>query len=127
MAKTWTLTQIRAIRDPDKETLVVEDEYAYILGMEPLKLKVLFKKAGNRYVQINLPNVVETIVKKLAPHVDIKKFLEELILIHSPPEEIMELKERLEKGYVKITEAPRCYSLMIGGKRGRPLEFNLVG
>jgi hypothetical protein len=48
------------------------------------------------------------------------------LLIQSGPVEILELKERLEKSYAKIKDTPGCYSLLVGGKRGKPYEFVLI-
>jgi len=128
MAKTWTLTQIRESINEEKEVIIAEDELVSVMEKEePHRLKMLFKKAGNRYVPIEITFIIEKIVNKLAPHVDVKRFLKELLVLYSAPEEILELSERLEKGYVKVSEAKRCYSIMIGGKPGRPYEFNLVG
>ena len=126
MTKTWTLESIRKVSDPEKEAVVMDEDLVFVMETETNKLKMLFKKAGQRYVQIDVTKTIETIVNKLAPHVDIKKFLTEMLLIQSGPVEIMELKERLEKGYAKVKDAPGCYSIMIGGKRGRPYEFVLI-
>ena len=127
--KTLLLSAIRKAIDPKKEALIVHEEYVIIYELdekaEQQRMKMIFKKAGQRYVEIKLEEVLNLIVEKLAPHLDVKRFLKELLILHSSPQEIVELKERLEKG-AKITEAPLCYSLMIGGKRGRPYEFNIV-
>ena len=126
MTKTWTLESIRKASDPEKEAVVMDEDLVFVMETETNKLKMLFKKAGHRYVQIDVTKTVETIVHKLAPHVDIKKFLTEMLLIQSGPAEIMELKERLEKGYAKVKDGPGCYSLTVGGKRGKPYEFVLI-
>jgi len=130
--KTFLLSAIRKAIDPNKEALLVVEDFVIIYSIdreaqELKKTKMLFKKAGHRYVQIDLEKTVTMIAEKLAPHFDPKRFLKELIMMHSDPEEIMELKERLEGKAAKITAAPLCYSLMIGGKPGKPYEFNLVG
>ena len=126
MSKTWTLENIRKSSDPEKEAVVMDESLVFILNTETNKLKMLFKKAGQRYVQIDLSKTIETIVNKLAPHIDVKKLLAEMLLIQSGPMEIMELKERLEKGYAKVKDTPGCYSIMVGGKRGKPYEFVLI-
>lgn len=127
MPKTYLLSQIKERIDPEKDYLVIDGDYVIICDTEPPnRIKMLFKKAKERYVQIDLEETLNFITRKLAPKVDVKRFLKELILLHSSPEEIEELKTRLQKA-PKITAAPRCYSLMIAGKRGRPYEFNLVG
>ena len=126
MSKTWTLENIRKASDPEKEAVVMDESLVFILNTETNKLKMLFKKAGQRYVQIDIAKTIETIVNKLAPHVDVKTLLTEMLLIKSGPVEILELKERLEKGYAKVKDVPGCYSLMVGGKRGKPYEFVLI-
>jgi len=127
LAKTFTLDAIKKAIDPETEFICVEGDLVAICETEePCKLKAVFKKAGERYVKVDLPAMLELIVSKLAPHIDVKRFLTELITLHSSAEEVLELNERLEKGDVKISEEKRCYSLMVGGKRGRPYEFNLV-
>jgi len=126
MAKTWTLRTIKDAIDPEKEVAIVDKEFIAVKNIETNKLTMMFKKAGLRYVQVDLSETIGFIVEKLAPYLDVKKFLTELITVTSPPEEIMELKDRLKKA-PKISEAPRCLALMIGGKRGRPYEFILVG
>jgi len=126
MTKTWTLESIRKVSDPEKEAVIMDEDLVFILETETNKLKMLFKKAGNRYVQIDITKTIKTIVNKLAPHVDVKQLLTEMLLIQSGPVEILELKERLEKAYPKVKDAPGCYSLMIGGKRGRPYEFVMI-
>ena len=126
--KTWTLRTIKESTDPEKEIVIVIEDYVRIDDIKPPhRLKMLFKKAGNRYVGINIAETIRFIADKLKPHVDVGRFLAEHIRAYSSAEEIIELKERLEKGPVKVSGKPLCYSLMIGGKRGRPYEFNLVG
>lgn len=128
VAKTWTLKSIKQSVDPEKEIVAIENDFVTVYeNKPPHRMKMLFKKAGHRYVKFDIQKTMEFIVSKLAPHVDVKRFLKELLLLYSPPEEIEELKERLEKGYAKISQAKQCYSLMIGGKTGKPYEFNLVG
>ena len=130
MGKTWTLTAIKEILDPKKEVIIMYEDFIVLSEVdesgEVQKMKMLFKKAGHRYVQVDLEKILNLIVEKLAPHVDVKQFLKELIKLHSAPEEILELNKRLEKSYVKISGTKGCYSLMIGGKKGKPYEFNLV-
>ena len=126
MSKTWTVENIRKASDPEKESVIMDGDLVFVLETETNKLKMLFKKAGHRYVQIDVTKTIKSIVNKLAPHVDVKKLLTEMLLIQSGPVEIMELKERLEKGYAKVKDAPGCYSIMVGGKRGRPYEFVMI-
>lgn len=121
------MNQIANALDPEKEIFVVLGDYLIVMDLTaPKRMKLLFQRAGTKFVYIDVPELLKFLVKRLAPHINIEDFLTELIALHSSAEEIIELKERLEKG-AKVTPAPRCYSLMVAGKRGRPYEFNLVG
>lgn len=127
LPKTFLLSQIKKRIDPEKDLLIIDGDFAVICDVEqPHRIKMMFKKAKQRYVQIDLEEIVNFITSKLEPEVDVKRWLKERILLYSTPEEIMELKERLQKA-PKIKPAPLCYSLMIGGKRGHAFEFNLIG
>ena len=126
MSKTWTIENIRKASDPEKESVIMDGDLVFVLETETNKLKMLFKKAGHRYVQIDVTKTIKSIVNKLAPHVDVKQLLTEMLLIQSGPVEIMELKERLEKGHAKVKDTPGCYSLTVGGKRGKPYEFVMI-
>ena len=126
--KTWTLRTIKESIDPEKEIVIVVEDYVRIDDIKPPhRLKMLFKKADDKYVEINLAKTIKFIADKLEPHVDVGQFLEEHIRAYSSTDEIIELEKRLEKGHVKVSGKPLCYSIMIGGKRGAPYEFNLVG
>lgn len=61
------------------------------------------------------------IAKELAKHVDAEKLMVHILSPYNP-EELEELFERVIKKEGKVTEQPGCYSLNIGGKRGRPMN-----
>lgn len=126
MGKTWLLSQIKQIVNPEKESLILDGDYVYIMDPETNRLLKLFVRSRHRYVQVDLLATVQFIANKLKDKVDIQKFLEELMLLHSSPEEILELHDRLQRGEVSVKGKPRCYALMIGGKPGSPYEFVLV-
>ena len=132
--KKYTIEQIREQLDDGKDVLIVDKELVTILDIVGdhgthghQRIKAIFKKKGNYYyVKVDLNKTIKKIIKRIKPHVNLETFLKELILLRSSPEEIIELEERLEKPETSIRDAPRCYALMIGGKRGRPLEFVLI-
>ena len=76
------------------------------------------------YKMIDTKRVVEVLVEKLAPYVDIKELVKDA-LYDTDPEALKEMYDRvvLKKG--KIKDKPGCYKLVIGGKRGLPFEFML--
>jgi len=125
--KTYMLDQIRDSVDYEKQGLQIEEKYVYVHDVnEPYRILKLFQKAGHRYVEVDLQEAINFIAAKLAEHISMEDFLKELIRGHSHPEEIIELQERLSKNYAKVTPVKQCYSLLVGGKRGRPYEFTLI-
>ena len=62
------------------------------------------------------------IAKELAKYVDAEKLMVHILSQYNP-EELEELFERVIKKEGKVTEQPGCYSLNIGGKRGRPMNI----
>jgi len=125
MGRTFLFSQIKRLIDPAKESLIVDEDYVYIMDPKTNRLLKLFVKAGHRYTQVDLQKTIGFIAEKLKDTVDAKRFLEELMFLHSSPAEILELHERILKG-ASVKDKPGCYSLMIGGKKGRPYEFVLV-
>lgn len=127
--KSWTFKQLVQMIDPATEHIAVstdvEVQYACICEEETNRMKALFVKGSRgRYVRMNLPAMVKFISEKLAPHFDAKKFLEELLLLQTPPDDVAELFERLTAPQATVREHKDCYTLHIGGKKGRP--FSLV-
>ena len=124
--RTWALTQIQSAVDPEKEVLVTDEDYAYIMNKETQRMKMLFKKAGHRYTRVDLEKAIEFIAATLKPTFDVEKFLKELLALRSSPHEIMELHNRLLKPSVSIKAHKDCYTLSIGGEIGRPYDFVVV-
>ena len=127
--KSWTLKQLMQLMDLDTETIALSDDkkHACILDEESNRMKALFVKGSyGRYVKLDLPSMVRLIVDKLAPHFDAQNFLEELILLQTPPEEVDELFQRLGAPHVSVKQHRDCYTLRIGGKKGRPFDFVTV-
>jgi len=124
----FSLDQISNLVDEEEDQILqVEGEFALIVETKkPFKLIRAFKKKDAEYEEMDIYTIARFIAKKLASYLNSKEFLTELLIDHSHPMELQELKERLEHPDATITPAKRCYSFMIGGKKGRPYEFTLV-
>lgn len=124
--KSWTYKQLIQTLDPLTENVAIskDGQFACVVDEETRRMKALFvKKDKQRYVRMELDKMVEFIAAKLAPHFDAKKYLTELLLLQTPPEEIAELSERLASPAASVKEHRDCYTLRIGGKKGRPFEL----
>lgn len=126
MGTNLKLSEIKSRLSPEKEALIIDGDTVMIVNRNTSRLLKLFVKAGHRYAQVDLIECVKFIAEKLKDKVNVQKFLEELIALHSSPEEILELHERLQKPGASVKGSPQCYSIMVGGKPGRPYEFVLV-
>lgn len=127
--KSWALTQLMSLIDMDTETIALSDDkkHVCILNEESNRMKALFVKGSHgRYVKLDLPSMVKLITEKLAPHFEVKKFLEELLLLQTSPDDVDELFQRLEAPHVSVNQHRDCYTLRIGGKKGRPFDFMTV-
>lgn len=62
---------------------------------------------------------------QLAEKFDPKMLMDE-VLRKLDTEQLMDIKERLEKPNVAISSKNRCFSLLIGGKVGAPVELTLI-
>ena len=125
------LEEISKAVDPEKEVLLQEDRYVWVVNKKDGSLKRTFVRIDNArgYREIHIEDLIKRIADRLKDSVKAKSLIRQLfeeILFKLPPEEIIEIGERLEKPEVSIKPAPRCLALMIGGKVGRPKEFVLV-
>lgn len=65
----------------------------------------------------------QDLAEKLARGLDKVELLKE-VLRSAPPNDVVEIKERLDaKPDASITSSPGCFSLKIGGRSGRPKEL----
>jgi len=86
-------------------------------------LPIFFLK-GKKLYKMDAEKLMQEIVKILADKLNVHEFLAD-VLSSLHPNELQEVYERtvIKKGKVKATEG--CYKLLIGGKRGRPMELML--
>ncbi|MBA7557270.1 hypothetical protein ES705_50016 [subsurface metagenome] len=125
--RKFTLEQIQELVKEEDEIMQVEGKFALIVECKkPFKLLKAFQKKDDKYVVIDIHKIARFIAKRLGSYLNSEEFLKELLIDHSHPCELMELKERLENPDAVIKPAKQCYSFLIGGKRGRPYEFTLV-
>ena len=68
---------------------------------------------------------LDKMASQLAEHFDSKMLMDE-VLRKTDTDQLLELKERLETPDASIKSKKGCFSLLIGGKRGRPVELTLI-
>ena len=115
---------IAKIVDPKDEVFFYDPEtgIAAVLDLTS-HLKHLYKtKNGSDFEEVSVD--YKGMAARLAQGLDVKQFLEEVLTTTSPAE-VLEIKERLEHPEASVVSKPRCFSLMIGGKVGQPMELTL--
>ena len=68
---------------------------------------------------------IDKMASQLAEHFDSKMLMSE-VLKKTETGQLLDIKERLEKPEASIKSKKGCFSLQIGGKRGRPVELTLI-
>lgn len=112
--------------DPSKQRFFLTEELAFIYNVDAVRLEKVWKKSNGDYVELNLKEIVDNIASYLKDFVDVKALLKEILETDTSPREIIEVAERIEKKPTVKSAPGKCYSLMIGGKKGRPHEFALL-
>lgn len=121
------IEEILELLESDKEILQIEEKTMFIIDIDTHKLKRAWKRVNGDFEELELDVIVSRIAKKLKDKVDAEALLKELLIAQTHPEFLLDLDERLQKPDVMVKSKPtRCYSLSIGGKRGRPVELTLV-
>lgn len=102
-----------------RPVLIEGDEHIHIS-----RDSVLYRKKDGKWHLIDTKKLVDVLVEHLKDHVSVEKLVEDA-LYDTSPEELDELFERVVKKKGSIREEEGCYKLVIGGKRGQPMEFML--
>ena len=84
----------------------------------------LFRKKNNIWVYVDTKALIDELVNHLKEHVSVEKIIEDA-LCDTDPDELEEIFDRVVNKKGKIREEEGCYKLIIGGKRGQPMEFML--
>lgn len=124
MTKRYTLNQIYEMAGPKEYTIVdKEDNLVVVVNMDDETTRVF--KIVHEYPLLAEELIVDfqELAEKLAVGLDKVKLLKK-VLRSAPPNDVVDIKERLDaKPDAKITSAPKCFALLIGGKPGRPKEL----
>ena len=83
-----------------------------------------FKSEKGKYKKMNTKKFIDELTEKLYTYVDVKELIRDT-LYDTNPQDLRELYERAIENKGKIKDAPGCYKLKIGGKRGAPFELML--
>ena len=84
----------------------------------------LYRKKEDGWYSIDTMKLIDILVEHLKEHVSVEKIIEDA-LTDAPPEVLEDLFERVVIKKGSIREKEGCYKLLIGGKRGQPMEFML--
>lgn len=102
-----------------RPVLIEGDEHIHIS-----RDSVLYRRKGNKWHLVDTMKLINVLVEHLKEHVSVEKLVEDA-LCDTSPEQLEELFERVVKKKGSIREEEGCYKLIIGGKRGQPMEFML--
>lgn len=124
MTERYTLNQIYEMAGPKEYPVIDKEEKLILIVNKDDETSRVF-----RIVQEHPLLAVELIVdfqelaEKLARGLDKVELLKE-VLRSAPPNHVIEIKERLDAHPdASVTSSPGCFSLKIGGRRGRPKEL----
>lgn len=86
----------------------------------------LYSTKNNYLQRIDTDKLIDAIVKKIKGSVTVEMFLADYVG-NLQPDDLLEVYDRAVVRGGKVRESPGCYMLAIGGKRGRPMELELLG
>ncbi len=112
--------------DLEKFAVQLEDNCIMVVDIITYKLKRLFilDPSDNEYMEMDLDVAIEKIVDYLKDKVSIADLLREFFKSQASVDEILEISERITHK-PSVRQGP-CFSLLIGGKPGRPYELLMV-
>lgn len=126
MPKKYTLNQIYdTVKSGEYPIIDKEDKLIVIIKDEDKTARIY--KIVSEYPLLAEELIVdfEPIAERLAVGLDAKGLIIEA-LRKAPPNDVVEIQERLEKPDAAVKPGPGCYSIKIGGKPGRPIELVIV-
>ncbi len=124
MTKRYTLSQIYEMAGPKEYTVMDKEENLIVILNTDDETSRVFKIV-HEYPLLAEELIVDfqDLAEKLARELDKVELLKE-VLRSAPPNDVVEIKERLDaKPDASITSSPGCFSLRIGGRPGRPREL----
>lgn len=103
----------------------VEEDIAHDHRFHTMRDIRWYLNTEGKLQQLETEKMIDALVERFKEEIDISAIIRDR-LHDSNPDEIDELFERaiIKKGSVKEKEG--CYKLMVGGKRGKPYEFNIL-
>jgi len=119
------LDQIMNVFDSKTEYVCVEDDMAFVLDKDTFATKRVYTRSGEDFEEVDFLGLISRTAEYLKDKVDAAALLREF-LKNLHPKEALKIAERVEKKPAVSSKDEKCYSLTIGGKRGRPMELCLV-
>ncbi len=124
MTKKYTFNQIYDMLGPEDYHIIDKKEKLVVIFSKDNETSRVFKVV-REYPLLAEELVIDfqDLAEKLARGLDKVELLKE-VLRSAPPNDVVEIKERLDtKPDASITSSPGCFSLKIGGRSGRPKEL----
>ena len=106
-----------------QDHLHVEDRFAVIVDCDYRSKRAFCLVENGEYEEIDVKGMIKRISKYLSKHMNLEQLLQDKLL-HEPTETILDLDMRIKKE-PEVKERRGCYTLLIKGKQGRPLELML--
>jgi len=120
----YTLNQIYEMAGPGEYPVIdKEDRIILIVNRDSETSRVFRIVSEQPLLAEELTVDFQELAEKLARGLDKVELLKE-VLRSAPPNDVIEIKERLDaQPDASISSSPGCFSLKIGGRRGRPKEL----
>jgi len=112
----------------EKEQYPVIDKEAKLVTVINTKdeTKAIYRIVGEHPIELEKIDIdIDKMASQLAEHFDSKMLMSE-VLKKTETGQLLDIKERLETPDASIKSKKGCFSLQIGGKRGRPVELTLI-
>lgn len=121
--KLWTFEELmKEVKGTQIFSMDTKMGYAGIHDLDDRWVR-LFKLKGDKFEEVDVKTMVKMIAEYLSKHITLEKLLQDKLL-HKPLEVILQLEKRV-KAKGKVKEKKGCYSLIVKGERGPPLEIDL--
>jgi len=85
---------------------------------------LFYVQSEGKYQKLDTEKMIDELVDKLTEHISVENLVRDA-LYDTTPDRLKEMYERVVENKGSVKEKEGCYKLVIGGKRGQPMEFML--
>jgi len=107
----------------------IDGERYYFKGFITKEKAWVYEKLSKEDIEKLVDEIADKLVNLLEKEMDLREFTRRVLkesLLQERIKDLFEIKERI-KAEPKVSVKSGCVALTIGGKRGRPKEFVVVG